>query len=155
MTTYQRIGLTSHTSLRPSQPMYNSNVSRSPPPPLSHSYLTTADFIFILLPVLSCASAPGEQIRVLVNDGPVPLSPLKYCPDEDQYGLCPVDGFVSSLKEIIQETDFDWACNGNYTLPDGDAWQTVNGTPPAKPANPSFQTRDFMPENKRWEWLRS
>jgi len=90
---------------------------------------------------------------VVVNDAPVPLSSLKHCPDDTKYGLCPVDGFVSSLKEIIQETDFAWGCLGNYTLPDGDAWQTVNGTPPAKPANPSFQARDSWPTNKkRWEW---
>ena len=74
---------------------------------------------------------------MLVNDAPVPLSPLKYCPEETEYGLCPVDGFVSSLKEIIQETDFAWACLGDYDLPDGDAWQTVNGTPPPKPSNSS------------------
>ena len=64
-----------------------------------------------------------------------------------------MDGFVDSLKEIIQETDFAWGCLGNYSLPDGDAWQTVNGTPPAKPLNFSLQTRDEVPrENKRWEW---
>jgi len=90
---------------------------------------------------------------VIVNDAPVPLSPLKYCPDDTKYGLCPVDGFVRSLKEVIQETDFAWGCLGNYTLPDGDAWQTLNGTPPAKPLNHSFQARDSWPTNKRrWEW---
>jgi hypothetical protein len=71
---------------------------------------------------------------VIVNDGVVPLSPLKYCPDESEYGMCPVDGFVRSLKEIIRETDFAYACLGNYTIPDGDAWQTVTGEPPEKPA---------------------
>ena len=87
-----------------------------------------------VIPVLSCPSTPGEQIRVIVNDGPVPLSPLKYCPDESEFGMCPVDGFVRSLQEIIRETDFAWACFGNYTIPDGDAWQTVTGEPPKKPA---------------------
>lgn len=70
---------------------------------------------------------------MIVNDGPVPLSPLKYCPDETKYGMCPVDKFVSSLKEIIRTTDFAWACLGDYTIPDGDAWQTVTGEPPQKP----------------------
>ena len=103
--------------------------------------------------VLSCASTPGDQIRVIVNDAPVPLSPLKYCPEETKYGSCPVDGFVSSLKEIIQETDFAWGCLGDYDLPDGDAWQTVDGTPPPKPSNYSLQARGSGPiENKRREW---
>lgn len=131
------------------QPTSSSNVSRS----RSQRYLIVSDFTPISLAVLSCASAPGDQIRVIVNDAPVPLSPLKYCPEETKYGLCPVDGFVDSLKEIIQETDFAWGCRGEYDLPDGDAWQTVNGTPPAKPANFSLQARDVVPrQNKRWEW---
>ena len=106
-----------------------------------------------MLSVLSCSSTPGDQIRVIVNDAPVPLSPLKYCPEETEYGLCPVDDFVSSLKEIIQETDFAWGCQGEYDLPDGDAWQTVNGTPPPRPLGFTLQERDSWPEvNKRWEW---
>ena len=90
---------------------------------------------------------------MIVNDAPVPLSPLKHCPDETKYGLCPVDGFVSSLKEVIQETDFAWGCLGDYELPDGDAWQTVNGSPPPKPSNYTLNAkRDVSRENKRWEW---
>ena len=90
---------------------------------------------------------------MIINDAPVPLTSLKYCPEETKYGLCPVDGFVSSLKEIIQETDFAWGCLGNYTLPDGDAWQTVNGTSPPKPANFTLKVMDdALWENERWEW---
>ena len=90
---------------------------------------------------------------MIANDAPVPLSPLKYCPEDTKYGMCPVDDFVSSLKEIIQETDFEWGCLGNYTLPDGDEWQTVDGTPPPKPANFTPQMIDNVPwDNKRWEW---
>ena len=103
--------------------------------------------------VLSCASTPGEQIRVIVNDAPVPLSPLKYCPEETKYGLCPVDGFVSSLKEIIQDTDFAWACLGEYTLPDGDDWQTVNGSPPPKSGNFTPEVTDSVSwEDGSWKW---
>ena len=91
---------------------------------------------------------------MIVNDAPVPLSPLKHCPDETKYGMCPVDGFVSSLKEIIQETDFAWGCLGQYDLPDGDAWQTVDGSPPPKPKNYTLQARDSGAHwnKRRWEW---
>lgn len=92
---------------------------------------------------------------MIVNDAPVPLSPLKHCPEETKYGLCPVDDFVNSLKEVIQETDFAWGCLGNYTLPDGDAWQTINGTPPPKPANFALERIDDVSwEKTRWtlEW---
>ena len=90
---------------------------------------------------------------MIVNDAPVPLSPLKFCPDETKYGLCPVDGFVKSLKEIIRETDFAWGCLGDWDLPDGDAWQTVDGSPPPKPSNYTLQARYVETRaNKRWEW---
>ncbi|KAF9787350.1 histidine phosphatase superfamily [Thelephora terrestris] len=103
--------------------------------------------------LLSCASTTGEQIRVIVNDAPVPLSPLKYCPEETRYGLCPVDGFVSSLKEIIQDTDFAWACLGDYILPDGDAWLTVDGTPPPKHENFTVQGMGSASwEYEGWKW---
>lgn len=113
--------------------------------------MSSADFM--ALSVLSCASRPGDQIRVIVNDAPVPLSPLKYCPEETRYGLCPVDGFVDSLKEIIQETDFAWGCRGEWELPDGDAWQTVNGSPPPKPLNFSLQAEGSgLGEYQRGQW---
>ena len=122
--------------------------------PHFHWFFPITNFTILVCSVLSCASTPGPQIRVIVNDAPVPLSPLKYCPDETKYGLCPVDGFVSSLKEIIRETDFAWGCLGQYDLPDGDAWQTVNGTPPPKPKNYTLQARDSGAHlnEKRWEW---
>lgn len=81
--------------------------------------------------MLSCADpslASTEQIRVIVNDGVVPLSPLKGCPKDSKHGMCPVDGFVTSMKEVISESDWAWYCHGNWTLPKGDKWQTVDGT---------------------------
>ena len=148
MITYRRRGPLSHMSSHLSQQMSSSNVRWSH----LNRFLLIADPISVVRPVLSCASTPGDQIRVIVNDAPVPLSPLKYCPEETEYGLCPVDGFVSSLKEIIKETDFAWGCLGEYSLPDGDVWQTVDGAPPPKPQNASFQARGSGSLwNQRWE----
>jgi hypothetical protein len=48
--------------------------------------------------------------------------------------MCPVGDFVRNLKEI-RKTDFAWASLGNYTIPDGDAWQAVTGEPPEKPSS--------------------
>ena len=111
------------------------------------------DLIPVVNSVLSCVSTPGDQIRVIVNDAPVPLSPLKHCPGETKYGLCPVDGFVSSLREVIQETDFAWGCSGNYDLPDGNDWHTLSGTPPPKPANFTLLAMDSVSwGNERLEW---
>lgn len=81
--------------------------------------------------VLSCADpslTSTEQIRVIVNDGVVPLSPLKGCPKDSKHGMCPVNGFVESMKESISELDWAWYCHGNWSLPKGDKWQTVDGT---------------------------
>jgi len=81
--------------------------------------------------VLSCANpslTSTEQIRVIVNDGVIPLSPLKGCPEDSKYGMCSVDGFVESLKETISELDWNWYCHKKWSLPKGDKWQTVDGT---------------------------
>jgi hypothetical protein len=81
--------------------------------------------------VLSCADpslTSTEQIRVIVNDGVVPLSPLKGCPKDPKHGMCSVSGFVESMKESISELDWTWYCHGNWTLPKGDKWKTVDGT---------------------------
>lgn len=81
--------------------------------------------------MLSCADpslTSTEQIRVIVNDGVVPLSPLKGCPEDPKYGMCSVDGFVESMKETISELDWNWYCHGKWSLPKGDKWQTSDGT---------------------------
>jgi hypothetical protein len=81
--------------------------------------------------VLSCADpslTSTEQIRVIVNDGVVPLSSLMGCPKDSKHGMCPIEGFVESMKESISELDWNWYCHGNWTLPKGDKWKTVDGT---------------------------
>lgn len=81
--------------------------------------------------MLSCADpslASTEQIRIIVNDGVVPLSPLKGCPEDSKYGMCSVDGFVESMKESISELDWLWLCQDKWDIPKGDGWQTVDGT---------------------------
>jgi len=81
--------------------------------------------------LLSCADpslTSTEQIRVIINDGVVPLSPLKGCPQDLKHGMCPVDRFVEGLKENIPKLDWEWYCNANWTLPKGDKWMTVDGT---------------------------
>ena len=81
--------------------------------------------------MLSCADpslTSTEQIRIIVNDGVVPLSPLKGCPKDSKHGMCSVDGFVKSMKESISELDWRWYCHDEWSLPAGDKWQTVDGT---------------------------
>ena len=56
---------------------------------------------------MSCSGS--RQIRLILNDGVVPLTGLKGCPEDDD-GLCPLDTFVSALQEIIAETDFAASC---------------------------------------------
>ncbi|EDR10844.1 phytase, partial [Laccaria bicolor S238N-H82] len=68
--------------------------------------------------VLACTSIPDPQIRIIVNDGVVPLTGIRGCPDQDD-GMCPVDVFVAAQKEIIQKTDWVYDCHGNWTIPEG------------------------------------
>ncbi|KAG6902042.1 hypothetical protein C0995_005252 [Termitomyces sp. Mi166 len=82
--------------------------------------------------LLQCTSVPGPQIRIIINDGVVPLTGIKGCLEHPD-GLCPVDTFVNAQKELLAETDWDWACNGNWTVPEGPEWITTTGSPPERP----------------------
>jgi len=81
--------------------------------------------------LLSCTSTPEPQIRIIINDGVTPLTGIAGCP-ENEHGMCPVQTFVAAQKKIISETDWDWACNGNWTVPPGVAWNTTTGEPPKR-----------------------
>ncbi|KAJ8482596.1 hypothetical protein ONZ45_g14889 [Pleurotus djamor] len=79
--------------------------------------------------LLECTSLPGTQIRVVVNDGVAPLTGIKGCP-EQRDGMCPVDTFVASQKEIIGLTDWNYDCHGDWSVPEGTAWATTTGDSP-------------------------
>ncbi|KAJ3556987.1 hypothetical protein NM688_g1721 [Phlebia brevispora] len=68
--------------------------------------------------LLSCGSFPDPQIRIIVNDGVVPLTSIKGCPIQKD-GLCPVSTFVAAMKEMIRDTDWTWGCHGG--------WETIRG----------------------------
>ncbi|KDQ12410.1 hypothetical protein BOTBODRAFT_34385 [Botryobasidium botryosum FD-172 SS1] len=82
--------------------------------------------------LLSCTSTPEPQIRIIINDGVTPLSGIAGCP-KNEHGMCPVPTFVAAQRKTIRETDWDWACHGDWTVPPGAAWNTTTGEPPARP----------------------
>jgi hypothetical protein len=62
--------------------------------------------------VLACGDSADDEpthIRLILNDGVVPLTGLRGCPD-DEDGKCPLDVFVAALKDIISEVDFAQEC---------------------------------------------
>ena len=81
--------------------------------------------------MLACESVPGEQIRVIINDGVAPLTGIRGCP-ENKDGMCPVLAFVEAQKETIAKTDWNWDCYGDWDVPAGDEWETVTGDPPQR-----------------------
>jgi hypothetical protein len=95
------------------------------------------------LPVLDCtgpnliwdphAPSSTSQIRVILNDAVVPLTGVEGCPDQRD-GLCPMEKFIKAQKKLLESVDWDWACHGDWTIPEGDAWQTTTGDPPQKGA---------------------
>ncbi|KAI0665829.1 histidine phosphatase superfamily [Trametes maxima] len=68
--------------------------------------------------LLSCASSPDPQIRVIINDGVAPLTGIRGCPDTAD-GTCPVPTFVAAQREIIRDADWAWACLGEWEVPPG------------------------------------
>ncbi|EKM83174.1 hypothetical protein AGABI1DRAFT_33745 [Agaricus bisporus var. burnettii JB137-S8] len=85
----------------------------------------------VQLQLLECASIPGPQIRIIINDGVVPLTSIKGCPEQED-GMCPVDTFVEAMKEIIRDTDWNWGCHGDWDVPPGTEWNTTTGEPPKR-----------------------
>lgn len=79
--------------------------------------------------LLSCDSSSESQIRIIVNDGVVPLTGVKGCPEQAD-GMCPLDTFVAAQKEIIAETDWVYGCYGDWHVPPGTEWNTTTGSPP-------------------------
>ncbi|KAF7335328.1 AB hydrolase-1 domain-containing protein [Mycena sanguinolenta] len=79
--------------------------------------------------LLECTSLPGPQIRIIVNDGVVPLTGIEGC-EKQKDGMCAVDTFVEAQKKIIGSTDWEWACYGDWDIPEG--WETTTGEPPAR-----------------------
>ncbi|OSD05745.1 phosphoglycerate mutase-like protein [Trametes coccinea BRFM310] len=79
--------------------------------------------------LLSCESHPDPQIRIIINDGVVPLTGIRGCP-ADKDGKCPVPVFVDAQREIVAKTDWNWACHGDWQVPPGPAWNTTTGDAP-------------------------
>ncbi|KIK68812.1 hypothetical protein GYMLUDRAFT_36309 [Collybiopsis luxurians FD-317 M1] len=86
---------------------------------------------FQLLECSSSSISPGQQIRIIVNDAPVPLTGIRGCPEQKD-GMCPVDTFVKAQREILDQTSWEWDCLGDYEdlLGEGLEWETVTGDAP-------------------------
>ncbi|KAF8309680.1 phosphoglycerate mutase-like protein [Clavulina sp. PMI_390] len=82
--------------------------------------------------ILSCASRPESQIRLVINDGVTPLTSIAGCP-EDADGMCPLPAFIKAQQELLSDVDWEWECHGDWEVPAGKEWTTTNGKPPKKP----------------------
>ncbi|KAF7968230.1 hypothetical protein HWV62_31613 [Athelia sp. TMB] len=73
-------------------------------------------------------SDEATHIRWILNDAVLPLTGMKGC-KEDKDGLCELSTFISAMKARIGEVDFNFDCNGNYTVPQPD--KIVDGRYPS------------------------
>ncbi|KAF9255340.1 phytase [Marasmius fiardii PR-910] len=65
--------------------------------------------------LLSCSGESKPQLRIIVNDGVVPLTGIEGC-HSNEYGLCPVETFVQAQKKMLDTVDWDWACRGDWDV---------------------------------------
>ena len=77
--------------------------------------------------LLSCVEHEDEQIRIIINDAIAPLDGIEGCGKND-LGMCSVPKFVEAQKKIIANTDWEYACEGEWDIPEG--WYTTTGDPP-------------------------
>ncbi|RDX45602.1 phytase [Lentinus brumalis] len=82
--------------------------------------------------LLSCDYTQEPQIRIILNDGVVPLDSVRGCPADEPHGLCPVPTFVEAIRAIVSKTDWAWACLGDWEVPEGHGWNTTTGEPPLR-----------------------
>ncbi|GAA5906071.1 hypothetical protein JCM8208_006334 [Rhodotorula glutinis] len=114
-------------------------LTRGGPPPTSHlstSHTFVASRIVpfathLQIQVLECApSKPTKQIRFIVNDAVVPLEGSFDGCGADPNGLCAYETVLAGLIKRNDEIDFDYACNGNYSVP---AYGSItDGLPPKR-----------------------
>ncbi|THU80110.1 phosphoglycerate mutase-like protein [Dendrothele bispora CBS 962.96] len=79
--------------------------------------------------ILECTSTPGQQIRIIINDGVAPLTGIEGCPEQKD-GMCPVDAFVKSQKKLMENLDWEYDCYTEFDIPDGPGWETTTGDSP-------------------------
>ncbi|KAJ3775329.1 phosphoglycerate mutase-like protein [Lentinula raphanica] len=94
-------------------------------------------------PSSTVSNAPsGSQIRIIINDAPVPLHSIQGCPEEKD-GMCPLNVFVDAQKALLRAgageegevgTSWEWGCHGDYAdiVGQGEEWETVTGDAPRK-----------------------
>ena len=101
----------------------------------------TSEFPFgflVFRTVLSCPAhenpsvRTATQIRIILNDAPVSFTGVRGCPEDTIDGLCPVETFVKAQQEMLASVDWDWSCYGDWSVPEGDKWETESGDPPPK-----------------------
>ncbi|GAA5953226.1 hypothetical protein JCM3765_007447 [Sporobolomyces pararoseus] len=95
----------------------------------NHTYIASQIVPFatsLQIQVLECSQkSPSKQIRFILNDAVIPLT-YEGC-ESDKNGLCSYDTVLQALIKRINEIDYDYACNGNYTVPE--YGQVTNGVP--------------------------
>ncbi|KAG0700013.1 histidine phosphatase superfamily [Suillus ampliporus] len=91
--------------------------------PLNRSYIVSQIAPFacqLVTQVLSCpASGEPSHIRLILNDGVVPLTGIHGC-TENLDGLCALPSFISGMHERIGQINFAHDCFANYTMPNPD-----------------------------------
>jgi hypothetical protein len=99
---------------------------------LPYQLIDPPELTSLLPTVLSCDSEPlksSDQIRIIINDGVVPLNGIQGCPTQKE-GMCPLDTFVTAQKEMISKTSWKRGCGGDWEVPKGNKWETTTGDPP-------------------------
>ncbi|KAF8452345.1 histidine phosphatase superfamily [Boletus edulis BED1] len=96
-------------------------------------FATNVQFQLLSCPASeSSVDSDASHIRIVVNDGPVPLTGIRGCPPSSS-GLCPLQTFIEAQKATIREVDWKWGCSGDWEVPEGSTWETLGGWYPQYP----------------------
>ncbi|KAJ3742522.1 phosphoglycerate mutase-like protein [Lentinula detonsa] len=101
-------------------------------------FATNVQFQILDCPSLSSSQTQTQtetqNIRILINDAPVPLTGITDCPPSS-HGLCPLRTFVEAQKAGLERVSWEWGCEGDYAdvVGVGRDWESVTGDPPPQP----------------------
>lgn len=75
------------------------------------------------------SNVSNKFIRMRLNNGVLPLSTIRggACGDRSD-GLCPLNSFLQSQADAVKLSNYQYACFGNYTIPDPTSGKDYDGT---------------------------
>jgi len=78
----------------------------------------------------NASDAPYKFIRLRLNNGILPLTTIRggMCTNSRPDAMCAMDNFLASQAKAYEQSNYNYACFGNYTLNSPNSGENYDGT---------------------------